>query len=268
MDHAPAAQAGDPRWRDDLARVVEAEIIPRLMLAHGGGAPQRRPTRHRPEPEDVVRFSSLILADQETDPAAEVRAMLEEGLSLESLLLDLMAPTARHLGLLWEQDICDFVQVTVAMGRLRRMVHGLESLCGEPAEACPSSRRILLMPAPGEAHTFGLTIVDRFFREAGWEVVSSLGQEDFDPLRRVRDEWFDVAGFSLSDEGRLGTLGETIPEMRRASCNQALRLLVGGPAFHERPDRLRLVGADAAVTDARAAPGIAENLLDLRVRAC
>ncbi|MFE1598877.1 cobalamin B12-binding domain-containing protein [Methylobacterium sp. ID0610] len=256
------------RWRDDLAKVVEAEIIPRLMLAHRAGPPPRRlPTRH-PRAEDIARLSDLMLALGDGDSMAEIRGLLDGGLSLESLLIEVLAPTARHIGRLWEEDECDFVQVTVAMARLRRIVHDLEMLCLDARPVDPASRRILLMPAPGETHTFGLTLAAHFLSEAGWDVVTSLDGPLSEALGRLRAEWFDVVGLSLSCNVYLDGLVEAVPVMRRASRNRDLGILVGGPAFLDRPDRVRCVGADAAVMDARATPDIAQSLLDLRVRAC
>ncbi|GJD99139.1 hypothetical protein GMJLKIPL_1055 [Methylobacterium isbiliense] len=255
-------------WRDDLARVVEAEIIPRLMLAHRTGRRSCLVSGPRPEPEAIARFAALMLASADADPMAEIQDFLDGGMSFDGLLLELLAPTARHIGRLWEEDACDFVQVTVAMARLRRLVHDLEMLFVEPPPADPASRRVLLVPAPGETHTFGLTIVTHFFTEAGWDVASGVSWRETKPLEHLRDAWFDVVGISLSCDVFLEALAEAVPIIRRASCSRDLRILVGGPAFENRPDRVRRVGADAVALDAREAPGIAATLLDLRVRAC
>ncbi|ACA18096.1 cobalamin B12-binding domain protein [Methylobacterium sp. 4-46] len=269
---SPCGEAGGlgrgARWRDDLARVVEAEIIPRLMLAHRSERPRVRAVGRPPIAEEVVRFSALMLAPQDADVMAEIRGLLDGGLGLDDLLLGLLAPTARHIGRLWEEDECDFVQVTVAMARLRRIVHDLELLFLDPHPVDPASRRVLLMPAPGEMHTFGLTLVAHFFGEAGWDVTSSVDRQLTEPMARMRAEWFDVIGLSLSCDVHLDALTEIIPVIRRGSRNRGVSILVGGPAFHDRPDRVRHAGADAAVGDARNAPGIAQSLLDLRVRAC
>ena len=63
--------------------------------------------------------------------------------------------------------------------------------------ALPTGRRVLLLPGPGEQHTFGLSMVAEFFRRSGWEVVGGTGPESLDPVRAVRDEWFDVVGISV-----------------------------------------------------------------------
>ena len=85
-----------------LARIVEAEILPRLMLAH------RRPVRHpaanrAPSPEEITAFSAMLLAPGPVDIDAQAAMLRDGGLSLPKLLIDLLAPAARHLGELWEE---------------------------------------------------------------------------------------------------------------------------------------------------------------------
>ncbi|KMO20278.1 cobalamin-binding protein [Methylobacterium platani JCM 14648] len=238
------------------------------MLAHRSETRPRDRSGRRAGTDDIARLTALMLDQADRDGLAELRALVEDGMSLEEVLVGLMAPTARHIGRLWEEDACDFVQVTTAMARLRRLVHDLETLCLDPLPVDPASRRVLLVPAPGETHTFGLTLAAHFFAEAGWEVTTSFDTRPADALERLRAEWFDVVGLSLSCDVCLDRLAAAVPMLRRASRNRDLRVVVGGPAFHGRPDRVRLVGADAAVDDAREAPGIVQSLLDLRIRAC
>ncbi|WP_245239632.1 cobalamin B12-binding domain-containing protein [Methylobacterium variabile] len=268
LDRACGGAQRRLRWRDDLAQVVEAEIIPRLMLAHRSERQPRRLGRRLPDTDDIAHLTTQMLAPEDRDALAVIRGLLDDGMTLEEVLVGLMAPTARHIGRLWEEDACDFVQVTTAMARLRRLVHDLETLCLDPQPVDPASRRILLVPAPGETHTFGLTLAAHFFAEAGWEVVTSFEPHLAEALERVRSEWFDVVGLSLSCDVCVDRLVAAVPVLRRASRNRDLRLVVGGPAFLDRPDRVRLVGADASVDDVRDAPRIAQRLLDLRIRAC
>lgn len=265
--HGEHASAERPVcWHGNLARVVEAEIIPRLMLVHRArscpGAPRK------PSAEEIAIFSGLVLAPFGQDVEAQIAALVDGGLSLNSLLLDLLAPTARHLGALWEEDMCDFTELTIAMGRLQRIMHDLSLRYGDDPETVPQGRSILLGPCPGETHLFGLSMLERFFSDAGWEVTSAVLDPEI-PLRdRVRANWFDVIGLSLGCEVLLPVLAETVTSLRRASRNPSLRILVGGSIFVENPGYANLVGADATAVDARRAVLSAECLLDLRARAC
>jgi methanogenic corrinoid protein MtbC1 len=254
-------------WGGDLARLVEAEIIPRLMIVH-------RPESHAaigiilPSPEQIETFSTLMLAPAEDEVEARIAALIDKGLTPESLLLDLLAPTARHLGVLWEEDLCDFTEVTVAMGRLQRIMHEVTRRFGGETPQHRHGRSILLLPCPGEQHSFGLAVVEQFFRDAGWDVTSTVRDPGGDPLARVRTTWFDVIGLSLACEALLPTLVNVVAGLRRHSQNRAVRVMVGGPVFTADPDSCKCVGADATAGDARHAISTAESLLDLPARPC
>ena len=253
------------RWHGDLARIVEAEIIPRMMLAlRAEPGPARSPV---PTPDEIAAFADLVLSPEGDDGESRIDDLMSAGLSLESLLLDLLAPTARHLGVLWEEDLFDFTEITIAMGRLQRITRNLMERFEEPTGE-PGDRSILLLTCPGETHSFGLTLLERFFRDAGWDVTCPMRQNGLDPLWRVRGEWFDVVGLSLGCEALLPVLAETVRDLRKTSRNPDVRILVGGPVFVESPDHATRVGADATAGDARDAIAIAERLLDLHARPC
>ncbi|WP_246732881.1 cobalamin B12-binding domain-containing protein [Methylobacterium sp. BTF04] len=254
-------------WHGELASVVESEIIPRLMIAHRAGLSNEK-SNIIPDGEQIATFAALILSPASDDIENRITALVEDGLSLDSLLLDLLAPTARHLGVLWEDDLCDFAEMTIAMGRLQRIMHDLTLRYGGETPQHRHGRSILLLPCPGEKHSFGLALIERFFRDAGWDVTSTVRDPSVNPSDRVRGCWFDVIGFSLGCETLLPTLTEAVSDMRRSSQNRAVRVMVGGPIFTANPGYLTQVGADATACDARTAISIAERLLDLPARPC
>ncbi|WP_238205767.1 cobalamin B12-binding domain-containing protein [Methylobacterium marchantiae] len=154
------------------------------------------------------------------------------------------------------------------MGRLQRIMHDLTARFRSEPAPDPHGRSIFLMSCPGETHSFGLSLVERFFRDAGWDVTSAAHEPHSDVIRTASTGWFDVIGVSLGCETLLPALTRTVTELRRASRNPSVRVMVGGPIFLENPDHSALVGADATASDARLALTIAESLLDPRARPC
>ncbi|MEJ1937739.1 cobalamin B12-binding domain-containing protein, partial [Nostoc sp. NIES-2111] len=126
-------------------------------------------------------------------------------------------------------------------------------------------RQILLATAPGEQHTFGLSMVESFFRASGWDVTSD---PDLDPAKLVGLRRYGIIGFSLSSETRLEALSACIRAVRRASRNPGIGVMVGGHLFIERPELVAIVGADLTATDGLTAVLLAQSLLDLRAPAC
>ena len=239
-----------------LARIIEGEILPRLALAHREDQHARTAKTRSPAPERVATFARALM---EGDQHGEwVLALLEEGLSLDALLLDLFAPAARHLGRLWEEDEADFLDVAVALGRLQSLTRSLcARLEGEDVPA--NGRRVLLMPCPGETHLFSLALVASFFREAGWDVTLSNGADE-DPATLVHAERFDLIGISLSCDVLLPVMADLVARLRSASCNPGIRVMVGGPLFLREPACATAVGADAAAQDGRSAVVVAEAM--------
>jgi MerR family transcriptional regulator, light-induced transcriptional regulator len=162
---------------------------------------------------------------------------------------------------MWEEDECDFSTVTVALGRLQRLLRELSPAFGSEVEHPANGRRALFVQPRDEQHSFGLSMVAEFFRRDGWDVIGGVGGAVADPALIVRDEWVDVVGFSVGTDGRLPWLRETISAVRKASRNPALRVLVGGPPFAAHPEWADDTGADGTARDGKDAPNVAELLL-------
>lgn len=249
-----------------LVRALESEVIPRLLRAHRVSAPAPKADPHDvvPTEAEMRAFAQLVLARDDRPALELIDSLRGRGASVEGIFLHLLAPAARHLGTLWEQDLCDFTEVTVGVGRMQQLMRELSPVFGTEVEHPPHGLRILLAPAPGEQHTFGLSMVAEFFRRAGWEVIGGMVDTDADPVEIVRNMWFDVVGISVGNEARLDWLATGIAAVRHASLNQGIGVMVGGPIFREHPEHVALVGADATAVDGRHAPVLAESLLDLR----
>lgn len=254
-----------------LVHAIEDEIIPRLLLARrglpgvGGDEAARDPA---PASDEVREFVRLVLSHDVGVASAYVDALRERGVSLETIYLDLLAPTARLLGDLWSDDLCDFTEVTVGVWRLHQVVRELSPAFRHDLQAAVGGRRALLVAVPGEQHTFGLVLLAEFFRRAGWDVWSGpIGSgEEIQDL--VRSEAFGVVGLSLGCSSHVQGLATEIQRIRRASCHRGVGVMVGGSLFLDHPELVGLVGADATAIDGRQATQQAEGLLGLAARRC
>jgi MerR family transcriptional regulator, light-induced transcriptional regulator len=54
-----------------------------------------------------------------------VSSLLNSGVAPDVIIMDVLAPTAETLAEVWYRDACDFVEVTVAVGRLQRTLREL-----------------------------------------------------------------------------------------------------------------------------------------------
>jgi methanogenic corrinoid protein MtbC1 len=243
-----------------LVRAVELDVVPRLVLAQRGLAEAMAPEAIS---ASVEEFAQLILGNDVPLAVAYADHQRARGMSLDALCLKLLAPTARHLGELWNEDLLDFTQVTIGLGRLHRVMRDLSPPAHDVMLHPHDERRALLVPAPGEQHTFGLAMVTEFFRRAAWIVWSGAPATTADLAGIVHDNWFAVVGFSLGSESRLEGLRAGIRRVRRASQNPAIGIMVGGPLFIEHPELVAQVGADATAADGLQAVSQAQSLLAL-----
>jgi methanogenic corrinoid protein MtbC1 len=252
--------------RDQLERTIEEQIIPRLMLMHSrlsevSSAPAALAGTLHPGPDHVAELARLVIAPGVEPALAYVQGLRDRGVPLDRLYLQLLVPTARLLGEMWNADYCSFTDVTIGLWRLQQLLHQLSPAFLNEAEPRKDGRRMLLVPEPGEQHTFGLIMVAEFFRRAGWEVWDQPLESRRELLELVRREAFSVIGLSIGSDARLESLAETIRQVRRASRNPRIRVMVGGAPFVDRPDRVAEVGADSTAADGEQATRVAEGLL-------
>ena len=245
-----------------LARAIETEVIPRLVQHHRDPSDDGAPHPNEAEVEVLVR---ALVADSEVRIVALLEAVQARGVGLGLIYTDLLAPAARRLGEMWEDDSADFATVTVGLGRLQRLLRHLSPAFGSEVQHPPHGRRVVLTQPDTEQHIFGLSMVAEFFRRDGWDVLGGVAGVGIDAVAWVRRDWFDAVGFSIGSELSLDWLRQTIEEVRRVSRNPAVVVLVGGPLFTLNPGWARDVGADAT-TDGRTAPQLAETIVLQRVQ--
>jgi methanogenic corrinoid protein MtbC1 len=256
-----AARADLAVRQSRLADVIAQEIIPRLMLIHNEVLPPIDPNARPPSQDEIVKLASLVLGPDIHPAAKYITAIRQRGLSLDVLFVGLLEPAARYLGEMWDNDRCDFIDVTLGVGRLQELLAIFNQTYDLPALG--DMRRVLLTTTAGEQHRFGLAMVEKFLRAAGWNVRSEPGVTIEALAALVKDEWFAVIGLTLSRESKFDDLAAVIKTIRQQSCNPAIGVMVGGPAFAGHPELAIRVGADGAAVNAPTAVLLAQKLFDL-----
>ena len=245
-----------------LTHTLETDVIPRLVRQHRE-APGS--DHGQPSPQELMAFVQALIAEDDESTDHVIHALRQRGVPIGSVYVDLLAPAARELGAMWEQDRVDFATATVSLGRLQRLMRQLSPDFGREVEHPFHGRRVLLTQPEAEQHMFGLSMVAEFFRREGWDVLGGVAGVGVEAVAWVRRDWFDAVGFSIGSEVGLPWLRDTIAAVRLASRNPSLVVLVGGPLFSLHPERAVEVGADAT-TDGRSAPALAESLVSQRVQ--
>lgn len=254
----PGDEAREGRL-EDIRRAVETDVIPRVAGGHDCTQTPGSTFIGETEVRSLVRI--LLKGDDQSAVSAYVEGVLDRGATIEQVYLHLFQPAARYIGELWCDDLCSFVDVTLAIGTLQKMLRTLGPAFQRNSRPADGGRQALLVPLPGDQHTFGLTMVAEFFRRAGWSVWSTPFVSRDGLCEAVQKGWFAVAGFSASSEARLDELASVIQQTRRESCNSTLGVLVGGPLFIAHPEYVARVGADGMGADATQALARAERFV-------
>jgi methanogenic corrinoid protein MtbC1 len=249
-----------------LAKAVEYEIIPRLMMAHRFShecSVDSAEAAAQVSPEDVIEFARQVMLEDDATLRHSISSLRERGIPIQSIFLDLLAPVARHLGELWEKDLCDFTEVTLGLGRLQQVLRDNSAALEHvpSGQEGTNGKRILLLPCPGEQHTFGLSLVAEFFQRAGWDVSTHFSVSEVAPAGLVRHNWYDVVGFSLGSGVNLQHLADCMKAVRLASQNPRVAIIAGGAIFALHPEYAAQIFADAIITDGSSAPELASRLV-------
>lgn len=230
-----------------LRTLIEAQIVPQLLKKHIALEADRasRAVENRGQ-----ELAILLI---QNDPAAALD--LIEGIqatgagSIITLSAALFESSARSLGDLWDNDECSSQDVAIGMCRLQSAVRQMTTTRPPSVLGLRPLQSILVSPQPGELHILRAMLDAEVLTQAGWDVRSEYPETDGDLESLVANTSFDVLDLTLSlafrREDWLPRMAETIANVRIASRNPKLIVLVGGRAFSDSPDGSARVGEDS-----------------------
>ena len=254
----------DTDYAQSLSTLIESEIIPRLMVAHTTSIMTTAMPVDDEQAIDfaeVEAFAPLVMQVEADALLMHIESILARGIAFDTLMVDLLAPTARLLGAFWEDDRCDFVDVTMGLWRLQEVVHEISGRLPTDRLHSAGARRALFATMPGDQHNFGTVVIDEMFRRDGWLTDRISDAETPGLLKRVADDWFDMIGLTISCDCHIANLPSTIAALRNVSRNSQVCVMVGGRVFSANPELAVQVGADGTARDAKLALKTAVKLV-------
>lgn len=258
----PRSGGGMPSFASSVESLVQGELLPRIVRARRGNGPKAEAGAKRSlfRSRDIDEFADVAVRRGTDALLILVARARARGIALEAIYLELMQPAARKLNDRWAADTCDFASITLGLCHMHAVLRrlGPEFQCESAGSRC--RHNVLLIPASGEQHTFGLTMLGEFLRRDGWIVTSGPFASLRDLGNAVRTDWLTLVGFSLSCDAGLDRLAAQITSVRRLSRNRAVWVLVGGRVFLDRPELVSRVGADATARDAKEAIAVGRRL--------
>lgn len=261
------------RFADIVRDGTEAPLCPKmvasLMRANEGvtdGATCRIPDKTTDKATDkahVEHFTNLLLNSSDSKAVHFINSLFRDGASANAVFTDVLSPSARLLGALWQRDKCSFADVTLGLSAIHRVLYREADRLGREIDARSHDHAILITPLPGENHIFAASLLAEYFRAALWMVRSGIGESKSAIVQIVRRQPFDVVGVTVSSVHKIPACKQLISEIREHSLNPNIKILTGGPPFIESEVTCDDVNSDATAMDAanavRVARAVCEN---------
>jgi len=239
--------------KEFLEDVIGQQLIPRLLNSQHYNERLGTPEVSGANAAVLPEFTDFADACQKGDSLRVnhiVDALIAQGFAQDRIFLELITPAARHLGALWDSDLCSFTDVTCGLAILHHVVYRLGYEFREGPHDKGAQTHVMMCCAPGSTHLLGATIVGDLFRREGASVVIEVSSTEQELVRAVAIEWFDVIGISVAIESQLLHLKSLIYELKKASGNPRVKVLLGGPIFMLVDAKPDMFGADAISNNA------------------
>ena len=128
---------------------------------------------------------------------------------------------------------------------------------------------VLIVPQPGELHLLSAVLDAESLHQRGWAPQAGFPVSNTALQGMVSGSWFDALDLTLSTaftrDHWMPRVAETIAQVRKASRNPSLVIIVGGRGFAESAKNGRRVRADSSSqTASDVAPLILQSLRKLR----
>ncbi|MXP44890.1 cobalamin B12-binding domain-containing protein [Allopontixanthobacter sediminis] len=268
----------DPDNFISLSVILENLVIPELIAHRDGGhdgwpcrigekalaetigTDRRRPISLR----DIESFTKLSLDSQTSAMLDFIDNCLATGNSIEDIYVDLLAPTARRLGELWEADTTDFVDVTMGLWRIQEVLRELTLRIPPPNASGQGQRSALFSTMPGEQHSLGTLMVAECFQRAGWDAEVLMEPTQAELTAKFVNKSYDMVGLTISKDCPTASLTGLIKAIRSVSSNPGIRIMIGGRFVNTQTELVIQCGADGSASDAISAVAVADGLVPLR----
>jgi methanogenic corrinoid protein MtbC1 len=195
--------------------------------------------------EDKIKeFAQLVLQGQLAAARELIQEKIARGWLISALFTQLFPNAARIYGNGWINDDCDFTEVTTGCWRLQQLMYEYLNEFHAEGASKVSGASIWLSAAPGEQHTFGVSVLKEFLVRAGHAVEGRPVANENIVLQAVEAQYFHFVGFSISSESKVRSLAQLISSVRKHSLNPETKILVGGSLLSTMPECCDSLDAD------------------------
>jgi len=184
-----------------------------------------------------------------------------QGGPVDELVTLVLCGSAHQLGLQWVEDQIDFATCTAAMTTLGILLRRVEHDMGGRQVVPRRRSRLLILPVPGDSHSFGSQVVAFYLRRRGFAVRTGVAATPDEALFLAGQAPIDAIGFSVAAQESLPVLAQTVRMLKADTDTARLPIFVGGSLVHSAPETVRRLNVDLILADIALAPGALTRLL-------
>ncbi|EBA11629.1 cobalamin B12-binding domain-containing protein [Roseobacter sp. CCS2] len=227
----------------DAVSSLAREVVRRLAFK----MPHAVKKEDLPTASDIDQLCAALLSEKDSAADQFILSARRDGVAIDAIYLSYVAGAARRLGEMWDDDEISFLDVTLACGKLYRIIRGLRHVIAPGILAERDEWPAMFALVPGETHTLGIEIATDIFRREGWDVDMMVGL-DHDMLVDQSDRRnYRAIVLVASSDHMIEPLTRLVLAIRIS--HPLAHLVVAGNILDHHPDILDLVGADAMIKD-------------------
>lgn len=214
----------------------------------------------RISPAEIDALCAALLSTDEEAGERIILAAVRDGTKTEEIYLGYVAGAARRLGKMWDDDTASFIEVTLASGRLYRIIRGLRHMLAAKILDGREDRPAFLALVPGETHTLGIEIASDLFRREGWDIDVALNMSHDELVESGERRNYRAIVLVANSDQMLGALTRLIVALR---ITQPLaHIMVAGTILDHFPRIADITGVDAVIDKLETAVSTLRNVID------
>jgi len=196
----------------------------------------------------AAQFLEAIRKGDRRAAFAVIDQALDRSETLAYVNHDVITPSLREIGRLWQQNILSVAEEHLASGICQAAMNRAFERTFLWKDK--RTRRIVAACVATEQHCIGLRMVCDLFELDGWDAMYLGASVPIDSLvEMIRDKNPDVVAISAAIDPHIPRVQEAITALRSADLPKQPLIAVGGRAFLFDESLARRVGADITAPD-------------------
>jgi len=252
----------DVMGSDKNQRQAVKHIDSALMELEGEEAEERSfLDAQSPYYQQTNSFCNYLIVGKRQEARKLVMEMLESGMSVRELYLQVFQPSMYEIGRLWQtkkisvaQEHYSTAATSLIMAELYPRIYNEDR----------KEKNMMATSVSGELHEMGIRMVADLFEMEGWNTYflgASTPKESI--LDMIKAQGIDLVAISATMTFHVQNVRELIAFIRKEMGTNAPKIIVGGYPFKISPTLWENVGADGFSEDADKAIKLAEDLISI-----